>query len=1700
MKHFLTVFIFLVALLSVSAQIPPTFPASILGQRQVTWNYTGLRPISAAPALGVHPRIFIGPADRTDFCNRLTNTWSGQELFTNYVQRYTAIMRLGRSAGYDNLPNYSQIRYMPDGTSRIGNEGFYDQSFYYTNLVAGQTNNISSMMTNGSGSVFARTLAGEMALEALEDWVYQNVATNQTRATNLAAAMDAWASYLLTLTNFTSSSQNWMLGGGAAFAEAYDFNYWAMTSAQRAHVRTAICRIMYAAPYYGVGLQPNAVTSNWESLNTFQLIMLMAMEGETSAAVEGFDTNYFNAYFVNAMGSIYDFLTYGWHPSGEMFEGMGKGWFGGARQIAIAKRGYNFFGHPHLQNYVNNDWPACLQPFGYSWTHYDLIGGEGADNLRGLRYYTASDEIAMQWVYTNFPAAAFLWRNFATTAWCSNSVATGTNNYKFFLDFRDSKFAVSSSYGQDLLEAALFVQDPVTNIDWNVQSATVRSNLDFVDTLGSTIVGRSGTDSNSVSFQFHTRQDLGGHTFAERGGFAISGLGRNWVWFPYALNYGQDSGFSSMILVDDLAMFVTLEDGYKMRIPAKLAGWNENSSALFATCDSTYAYTWAWAWNSYPAGGSVTLNSGYQIETNCLNSFRRSNNLISENFGNTPMVSYPHWDTPGYLEGFQRQSYNPMQQVIRTAGLVRGVKPYVFVADDIQKDSNSHVYKWLLQIPKDLTLKTGAALPAGFNTNTDCVLPEAATNGNRSLLVRIMSPTNWSAYTETVSNVTYNSEQFYRLVVIATNIAPAFKVMLYPFAGSGPIPTNTWTATNIFTVAISNQTDTFTFAPRSVTTTDGRTVTMNEFQITRSGTNIVDYRNQIEPFASTVAAVGSPPSAPTNLVGVAGDYSATLTWPAVTNAAGYNLKRSTTSGGPYTNVLTQTVSTNVVDTGVFNGTTYFYVVTAVNAGGESTNSIEISVTPGLGGAHTAANLIWSGDNAWNLWDIQNTNNLVWLNGGTNTTFWNGDSVTFADPGSVSPAVNLVQPLSPAGVVEVNTTNSYTFSGSGKITGNCSLQKDGAGTLTVGMPNDFTGGTILNAGTVSITSPSALGTNFIDFAGSGALQWNGITTDLSAQMKIENTASATVDTMVNNVSFATPFTLGGAAGGALVKIGSGGLTFNSINNYSGGTTIGGGYVSITNNLSLGAASGPLTISNGATLKVSGNDVTMTRTVTLGPGGAVFHPAQNRKITLNGKVTGVGGLTVIWDAYSVILGSALNDFAGDMLIGAADTLGFGSTAIMQLGVDNALPFGAGKGNVVFGLTAGKSDILDLNGHNAQVNGLVSSANTNAFVDNKSGSGTYTLTVGNNNTTSLFGGVITDTSGTINLVKTGLGTLTLSGSNVYSGTTVINSGALALNGFGSISSSPLVSIGSNAVFDISGLTNTFALNGAQTLSNAAAATGIICGNFNDAAGTNYFSFTNGTPALFVTNGTFTLAATTVFKLNNLGSALLPGSYKIIARATNGSAGSVAGSLPALSVNGGGILAGATAALQISGNELYLVVSNISTTTALTLTTGGNPSTAGSTLIFTAIVQTNGIAAGNATSNFVFKVDGVAVATNPVTGGQATFTSSTLAAGSHSIVAEYRADAIYAPSTNSIVQTVNPATPPVIGNILLAGTNVIITGTNGVGAGNYYVLAATNLSTPMAGWTVLATNQFGNGGSVNCTNPQNPNSPQTFYRLRLP
>ena len=89
------------------------------------------------------------------------------------------------------------------------------------------------------------------------------------------------------------------------------------------------------------------------------------------------------------------------------------------------------------------------------------------------------------------------------------------------------------------------------------------------------------------------------------------------------------------------------------------------------------------------------------------------------------------------------------------------------------------------------------------------------------------------------------------------------------------------------------------------------------------------------------------PPVPAGLSAAGGDSQVTLGWSASAGAASYNVKRSTTSGGPYVTVSASgtVTGTSYTDTGVVNGTTYHYVVSAVNAAGESANSNQASATP-----------------------------------------------------------------------------------------------------------------------------------------------------------------------------------------------------------------------------------------------------------------------------------------------------------------------------------------------------------------------------------------------------------------------------------------------------------------------------------------------------------------------------------------------------------------------------------------------------------------------------------------------------------------------------------------------------------------------------------------------------------------------------------
>src|SRR5437879_4497112 len=95
--------------------------------------------------------------------------------------------------------------------------------------------------------------------------------------------------------------------------------------------------------------------------------------------------------------------------------------------------------------------------------------------------------------------------------------------------------------------------------------------------------------------------------------------------------------------------------------------------------------------------------------------------------------------------------------------------------------------------------------------------------------------------------------------------------------------------------------------------------------------------------SAEVNATPAVPPAPAGLTANVVDSQVALTWPSSSGATSYNVKRSTTNGNGFAPIL-NTTGTNFTDSGLTNGTTYYYVVSAVSSAGEGPNSNQASAT------------------------------------------------------------------------------------------------------------------------------------------------------------------------------------------------------------------------------------------------------------------------------------------------------------------------------------------------------------------------------------------------------------------------------------------------------------------------------------------------------------------------------------------------------------------------------------------------------------------------------------------------------------------------------------------------------------------------------------------------------------------------------------
>ncbi len=411
---------------------------------------------------------------------------------------------------------------------------------------------------------------------------------------------------------------------------------------------------------------------------------------------------------------------------------------------------------------------------------------------------------------------------------------------------------------------------------------------------------------------------------------------------------------------------------------------------------------------------------------------------------------------------------------------------------------------------------------------------------------------------------------------------------------------------------------------------------------------------------------------------------------------------------------------------------------------------------------------------------------------------------------------------------VGGNGDTTFSGIVSDTG--TLIKDGNGTLTLSGVNTYSGSTTINDGSISISADSGLGTA-PGAATPGHLTFDGGTLNTTATFTLNSNRGIALNAGGGTIETdpATTLTYGGIIAGAgdLDKTGTGTLVLGGVNTHTGTTTVQAGILEVTNTNALGGTGSGTVIQSGATLEVSslaGNmaaePLTINGTGAGGIGAIFWTDAGFNQLT--GDVT-LGSNATIANSVGGILPITGNiDLNGSTLtVDTADLAGIISGAAIS-GMGNFIKegtstwfMGAGTGgsSTYTGSTTVNAGILNMNvsggtsvpgdliinnsaiafvGSNEQITDTsavtindTGRLDVNSFTETigslTSGSATSevflgagTLTVGDATSTT-FAGVISETG---DIVKAGAGTLTLTGTNTFTGDTTINAGILELN----------------------------------------------------------------------------------------------------------------------------------------------------------------------------------------------------------------------------------------------------------------------------------------------------------------------------------
>jgi autotransporter-associated beta strand protein len=890
--------------------------------------------------------------------------------------------------------------------------------------------------------------------------------------------------------------------------------------------------------------------------------------------------------------------------------------------------------------------------------------------------------------------------------------------------------------------------------------------------------------------------------------------------------------------------------------------------------------------------------------------------------------------------------------------------------------------------------------------------------------------------------------------------------------------------------------------------------------------------------------ITAPLGIPTGLVAVPGNEQVALSWNAVAGATNYVVLLGTNSGNENITVAS-TANTTYTDTGLRNGTNYYYVVYATGPAGSSVNSAEARATPFSGPpAVYWTNSITASAQNWNLssnWtngaafpnatqataivsapitanqtiNLNQTNIIGALSlgavGGIFNVAGNGGVLTFDNtPGqaflaqlAVSGGDIISAPVSLNSDLNVSNASPNVLTISGGISGTNDLNFLGTGSLALSASNVFAGVTMVSAGSLKLSDQSAVQNSTLTMNG-GSLVFDGSVTGnafslgalatsgngAGCNLTLQNNAAASIVLTVgyNNANSLFVGTLSG--GGSLTKTGTGVQTIGS--GAVGGASYMGGTTLLAGTLTLGGLGN---VTTPGTLDISGN----SGNCNLNLADAAMFNTSGTILIADGAGNGYPGQGTLTVENNARMSAASLTFGGNN----AGRVPNGSFVTVQdngsLTITGSFDVNRTKG----GSTA-ENDQINLNGGTLTVGNFLDSAST-GNVGN-----THQATINFNG--GLLKADANDPVGSTFLPAFAAGYLT---ADVDGGGVIINPNGYSIT----IAAGLLHGSGSPD----GGLT----LNGSGTL--ILTGTNTYNGGTDLAGGVLRFAAAAlGTGGVTFDGGTLQWAAGNINDISTQTISVNPGGGTMD---VNGNSVILAGPI------------GGDGALTLNSTAANGVLTLLGTNACTALTVASGATLAGTGTIFGAVVVNSGgtLAPGNplgtlTLSNNLLLASGstnlVQVRHSPLTNGAIKILGSLLENGALNVTnigarnfasgdnfklfvaTNYSgafANYLLPPLPTSLVWNTSRlnvdgslwvvnTTAPVILQARMVGGRLTFSGGGGTPNWSYYVLGSTNLAMPLSQWSYLATNQFDAAGNFNFTNSFNAKAAPNFYLLRLP